>query len=247
MYTQVGRLASSIFMKATYVWFACVWNFKKYGLNSNKTNACFYGDIHLSQELIQYETTILLNIKLLIPQQLVLTLLSFISLLLHISYSNTNHNNDENNYNSNNDPFQGGSSNRVSNLNQSIVNPILSIQINQRPRFRIFQLNLKLRTDVDNQLQHRCCVPLIHSHQCYEIRICRREIGESTNKAVISSPWSTEDLVLPDSINPFSIIPVSSLINDVRKGFRLPVLRSCLLYTSPSPRDGLLSRMPSSA
>ena len=25
------------------------------------------------------------------------------------------------------------------------------------------------------------------------------------------------------------------------------VLRSCLLYTSPSPRDGLLSRMPSSA
>ena len=25
------------------------------------------------------------------------------------------------------------------------------------------------------------------------------------------------------------------------------VLRTCLLYTSPSPRDGLLSRMPSSA
>ena len=27
----------------------------------------------------------------------------------------------------------------------------------------------------------------------------------------------------------------------------LRALRSCLLYTSPSPRDGLLSRMPSSA
>ena len=26
-----------------------------------------------------------------------------------------------------------------------------------------------------------------------------------------------------------------------------PEKRSCLLYTSPSPRDGLLSRMPSSA
>ena len=26
-----------------------------------------------------------------------------------------------------------------------------------------------------------------------------------------------------------------------------PTVRSCLLYTSPSPRDGLLSRMPSSA
>ena len=25
------------------------------------------------------------------------------------------------------------------------------------------------------------------------------------------------------------------------------ILRDCLLYTSPSPRDGLLSRMPSSA
>ena len=26
-----------------------------------------------------------------------------------------------------------------------------------------------------------------------------------------------------------------------------PVVDTCLLYTSPSPRDGLLSRMPSSA
>ena len=28
---------------------------------------------------------------------------------------------------------------------------------------------------------------------------------------------------------------------------RLGSVRACLLYTSPSPRDGLLSRMPSSA
>ena len=28
---------------------------------------------------------------------------------------------------------------------------------------------------------------------------------------------------------------------------RFPILQTCLLYTSPSPRDGLLSRMPSSA
>ena len=27
----------------------------------------------------------------------------------------------------------------------------------------------------------------------------------------------------------------------------MPEINSCLLYTSPSPRDGLLSRMPSSA
>ena len=36
----------------------------------------------------------------------------------------------------------------------------------------------------------------------------------------------------------------------VRQGFALGdqgVIAGCLLYTSPSPRDGLLSRMPSSA
>ena len=30
-------------------------------------------------------------------------------------------------------------------------------------------------------------------------------------------------------------------------GVNLKLLKTCLLYTSPSPRDGLLSRMPSSA
>ena len=35
---------------------------------------------------------------------------------------------------------------------------------------------------------------------------------------------------------------VSRALPDVRDG-----LKPCLLYTSPSPRDGLLSRMPSSA
>ena len=41
----------------------------------------------------------------------------------------------------------------------------------------------------------------------------------------------------------------SSAASDVykRQGDREPVDIGCLLYTSPSPRDGLLSRMPSSA
>ena len=34
------------------------------------------------------------------------------------------------------------------------------------------------------------------------------------------------------------------LLKDVRE---ITILLICLLYTSPSPRDGLLSRMPSSA
>ena len=33
----------------------------------------------------------------------------------------------------------------------------------------------------------------------------------------------------------------------VAAGAQAPLLQNCLLYTSPSPRDGLLSRMPSSA
>ena len=39
--------------------------------------------------------------------------------------------------------------------------------------------------------------------------------------------------------------PVKDLLNKI--GDKLNICQSCLLYTSPSPRDGLLSRMPSSA
>ena len=38
------------------------------------------------------------------------------------------------------------------------------------------------------------------------------------------------------------------VINEIAKAAKVTILNiSCLLYTSPSPRDGLLSRMPSSA
>ena len=40
---------------------------------------------------------------------------------------------------------------------------------------------------------------------------------------------------------------VSSIIADIRNDGDDALLKYCLLYTSPSPRDGLLSRMPSSA
>ena len=38
-----------------------------------------------------------------------------------------------------------------------------------------------------------------------------------------------------------------STANDLHRFYRVPMHKFCLLYTSPSPRDGLLSRMPSSA
>ena len=37
------------------------------------------------------------------------------------------------------------------------------------------------------------------------------------------------------------------MFDEVITGFRIEYGGCCLLYTSPSPRDGLLSRMPSSA
>ena len=41
---------------------------------------------------------------------------------------------------------------------------------------------------------------------------------------------------------PYGGIPAIAVMSDT-----MAVAYSCLLYTSPSPRDGLLSRMPSSA
>ena len=43
-----------------------------------------------------------------------------------------------------------------------------------------------------------------------------------------------------------SIAPKSS-IELIQGGSKMVMQSTCLLYTSPSPRDGLLSRMPSSA
>ena len=43
----------------------------------------------------------------------------------------------------------------------------------------------------------------------------------------------------------FVAVPVFAF--SLMAGFALKIVKACLLYTSPSPRDGLLSRMPSSA
>ena len=44
-----------------------------------------------------------------------------------------------------------------------------------------------------------------------------------------------------------SIKPNASLVRDSLTVVKDTQVKNCLLYTSPSPRDGLLSRMPSSA
>ena len=67
----------------------------------------------------------------------------------------------------------------------------------------------------------------------------RRPRIKILSKATITGEFfSTDPFSLEGSVNGTVISP----------GFSLEIgMQSCLLYTSPSPRDGLLSRMPSSA
>ena len=65
-------------------------------------------------------------------------------------------------------------------------------------------------------------------------------------------PWDDERLIgnsafIDVSASPFVIAAVNAGIPAFGDFVNVVILFSCLLYTSPSPRDGLLSRMPSSA
>ena len=66
---------------------------------------------------------------------------------------------------------------------------------------------------------------------------------ENTNIILTFLPDGISRITLndPSNYNALSSKNIKSLI-DIFKS-----LNNCLLYTSPSPRDGLLSRMPSSA
>src|SRR5665647_1460230 len=58
-----------------------------------------------------------------------------------------------------------------------------------------------------------------------------------------------EPEVLAQFVHAYPPVPETFEDLGVPKGLLIQLLlkQSCLLYTSPSPRDGLLSRMPSSA
>ena len=73
-------------------------------------------------------------------------------------------------------------------------------------------------------------LPFCDGNSCYDNESVKelREIVEQAQSAIIASPIYMYDL------------------NAAAKNF-IELTGSCLLYTSPSPRDGLLSRMPSSA
>ena len=75
-----------------------------------------------------------------------------------------------------------------------------------------------------------CLLPLTASS------VLRIEITESAG---------VQDAV-PIAIVPFAV-EVEGLTVDIAKVLEDDLIRSCLLYTSPSPRDRQKSRMPSSA
>ena len=69
---------------------------------------------------------------------------------------------------------------------------------------------------------------------------------------VVSKFVPADELVVPytatsldDAESVIHVVKMSE--NELRKQQVSGFYRDCLLYTSPSPRDGLLSRMPSSA
>ena len=70
--------------------------------------------------------------------------------------------------------------------------------------------------------------------------------AQEVEKLGIDSIWSAETWGI-DGVTPLARIASSTERIRLGTGILQIGARTCLLYTSPSPRDGLLSRMPSSA
>ena len=70
----------------------------------------------------------------------------------------------------------------------------------------------------------------------------------SLKEAQLRGDWDkTNDFIIKGSDWIIEEVKKSELRGRGGAGFPTGLKWSCLLYTSPSPRDGLLSRMPSSA
>ena len=95
-------------------------------------------------------------------------------------------------------------------------------------------------------LQHNFAIVSIHAPFCYFLGITVMELIKSTEKSI-----SKKIVII------FKAMFSNALVVGIVLGFLVNIsginlaksiqASICLLYTSPSPRDGLLSRMPSSA
>ena len=73
------------------------------------------------------------------------------------------------------------------------------------------------------------------------------EAAKYLNFPVVSGNVSFYNETKDKGIKPTPSIGGIGLIEDYKNMITMNLKKDCLLYTSPSPRDGLLSRMPSSA
>ena len=80
---------------------------------------------------------------------------------------------------------------------------------------------------------------------------CSKEGDEESNQSESISPVEIETIAITPDFDNDSIYSAAKpkILNSYWTAFvkSAALYDVCLLYTSPSPRDGLLSRMPSSA
>ena len=82
--------------------------------------------------------------------------------------------------------------------------------------------------------------PIEHSELNQDFKGWPKGVGDKKISCIQDQGWNLLNGDLP--------LPVATLKQSVMENnSRWMQLFACLLYTSPSPRDGLLSRMPSSA
>ena len=79
------------------------------------------------------------------------------------------------------------------------------------------------------------------------IRYKARPISESIYEDELVKNMTMEIHCEVTNTNPNSIFPIKYIVKGYNQSELCANIDGCLLYTSPSPRDGLLSRMPSSA
>ena len=70
-------------------------------------------------------------------------------------------------------------------------------------------------------------------------------VAAGVTAAGYTTPTPIQEQGIPPVLQGLDVMGLAQTGTGKTAAFALPIL--CLLYTSPSPRDGLLSRMPSSA
>ena len=101
--------------------------------------------------------------------------------------------------------------------------------------------------------------PVLDTHHLHSYRLCQPPYADTMYATTILAAGLASLAAAAPSFTPSSAVKENaSVSHTINPGIHdhqltstqfddLTALPACLLYTSPSPRDGLLSRMPSSA